>query len=350
MPFIDHDRGRAYYRHWAAEDPRAAVVFLHGFGEHSGLYHRYGFALNAAGIDLWAVDQFGHGMTPGERGNFGSIEDSSALAEGLTELAEQAHPGIPLVAQGHSFGSIVTLFRLLAQPQRYRAGVISGAPLVPVAALLDSDSSFDLDPVWLSSDPFYLDALENDPLAFVDGNGTVLTRELDHAWDRFGAELPGLTVPTLAVHGEDDPIAMIGAVRLAAWCAELERVALPLKLDVLQPQWPGVPAVVDAVYCANMIHIAPWPCCAALMQGAARHLSPQGLLVTYGPYLEDDVPTAPGNTAFDADLRRRNPAWGLRRLADVAREAAQAGLVLQERVAMPANNLLLAWRRRAPSA
>ena len=105
------------------------------------------------------------------------------------------------MAQGHSFGSIVTLFRLLAQPQRYRAGVISGAPLVPVAALLDSDSSFDLDPVWLSSDPFYLDALENDPLAFVDRNGTVLTRELDHAWDRFGAELPGLTVPTLAVHG-----------------------------------------------------------------------------------------------------------------------------------------------------
>ncbi len=216
MPFIDHDRGRAYYRHWAAEQPRASVIFLHGFGEHGGLYHRYGFALNAAGIDLWAVDQFGHGMTPGERGNFGSIEDSSALAEGLTELAEQAHPGIPLVAQGHSFGSIVTLFRLLAQPQRYRAGVISGAPLVPVAALLDSDSSFDLDPVWLSSDPFYLDALENDPLAFVDGNGTVLTRELDHAWDRFGAELPGLTVPTLAVHGEDDPIAMIGAVRAYA--------------------------------------------------------------------------------------------------------------------------------------
>lgn len=137
---------------------------------------------------------------------------------------------------------------------------------------------------------------------------------------------------------------------IAAWCAALERVAPPLQLDVLQPQWPGVPAVVDAVYCANMIHIAPWPCCAALMQGAVRHLSPAGLLITYGPYLEDDVPTAPGNTAFDADLRRRNSAWGLRRLADVAGEAAQAGLVLHERVAMPANNLLLAWRRGAPPA
>lgn len=216
MPFIDRDGTRAYYRHWAADKPRAAVIFLHGFGEHTGLYHRYGFALNAAGIDLWAVDQIGHGLTPGERGNFGSIEDSSALADALTEVAEQQRPGIPLVAQGHSFGSIVTLFRLLAQPERYRAGVISGAPLVPVPALLDSNTSFDLDPAWLSGDPFYIDSLENDPLAFVDADGAALTRELDRAWDRFGAELPALSVPTLAVHGEDDPIAPVGAVRAYA--------------------------------------------------------------------------------------------------------------------------------------
>jgi hypothetical protein len=85
------------------------------------------------------------------------------------------------------------------------------------------------------------------------------------------------------------------------------------------------------------------------MQGAARHLAPGGLLITYGPYLEneleDGVPTAPGNTAFDADLRSRNPAWGLRRLADVAAQAQAAGLALRERVALPANNLLLVWGR-----
>ena len=213
MPFIEHNGERIYYRHWAAAEPRAAVVFLHGFGEHTGLYHRYGFALNAAGIDLWAVDQIGHGLSPGPRGNFGTIEDSSALGESLTKLAEQTTPGIPLVAQGHSFGSIVTLFRLLEQPDRYRAGVISGAPVVAVPELLDTDSSFELDPSWLSSDPFYVDSLENDPLAFVESDGTALTRELDRAWDRFGAELPALRVPTLAVHGENDPIAQIGAVR-----------------------------------------------------------------------------------------------------------------------------------------
>ncbi|MFT3957315.1 MAG: DUF938 domain-containing protein [Piscinibacter sp.] len=133
---------------------------------------------------------------------------------------------------------------------------------------------------------------------------------------------------------------------IAAWCAGLERVAAPLQLDVLQPHWPGVPSALDAIFCANMIHIAPWECCAGLMGGAARHLSAPGLLITYGPHLEDDVPTAAGNLAFDADLRTRNPAWGLRRLEDVAQEAARAGLELRERVAMPANNLLLAWGRR----
>jgi hypothetical protein len=132
-----------------------------------------------------------------------------------------------------------------------------------------------------------------------------------------------------------------------AWCAGHENVLAPVTLDVLQPYWPGVPPQVDAIFCANMLHIAPWACCAGLMQGAARHLSQQGVLITYGPYLEDEVPTSPGNLAFDADLRARDPAWGLRRVEDVAGEGARAGLALRERVPMPANNLLLVWHRSA---
>lgn len=224
MPFIDHARGHAYYRHWAAAEPRAAVIFLHGFGEHTGLYHRYGFALNAAGIDLWAVDQFGHGLSPGERGDFGSIEDSSALAESLTELAEEQRPGIPLLTQGHSYGSIVTLFRILDGADRYHAGIISGAPLIPVPELLDADAALDLEPSSLSADPFYLDALANDPLAFVEADGAALVRELDRGWDRFGSDPPTLSVPTLAVHGVNDPIAPIGAVR--AYAEHIESLSL----------------------------------------------------------------------------------------------------------------------------
>lgn len=216
MPYLDHDLGRPYYRHWPAAHPKAAVVLLHGFGEHSGLYHRYGFALNAAGIDLWAIDQFGHGLSPGTRGKFGTMEDSSALAETLTTLAEREQPGIPLVAQGHSYGAVVTLFRLLEQPGRYRAGVISGAPLVPVPELVNLNTVMNLDESGLSADPFYLDMIENDPLAFAYADTRALTRELDRGWDRFGSELPKLTVPTLAVHGEIDPIAAPGAVRAYA--------------------------------------------------------------------------------------------------------------------------------------
>ncbi|MGI9124423.1 MAG: alpha/beta fold hydrolase [Mycobacterium sp.] len=216
MPFLDHENGRVYYRQWPAADPRAAVVFLHGFGEHTGLYHRYGFALNAAGIDLWAVDQFGHGLSAGTRGQFGTLEDSSALAEDLTAVVERERPGIPLVAQGHSYGAVVTLFRLLEQPDRDRAGVISGAPLVPIPEIVDLNTVMNIDVRGMSADPFYLDCIENDPLSFTNSDGRSLTREHDRDWDRFGPELPKLTVPTLAVHGEIDPIAAPSAVRAYA--------------------------------------------------------------------------------------------------------------------------------------
>jgi hypothetical protein len=158
----------------------------------------------------------------------------------------------------------------------------------------------------------------------------------------FAAGLPGWS--WLPTDGETRSLASI-----AAWCDGLANVLPPQVLDVLAPSWPA-PARVDALYCANMLHIAPWPCCAALMQGAARHLGPDGLLVLYGPYLVDGEPTAPGNIAFDADLRRRNPAWGVRRLADVLHAAGEAGLRLRERVSMPANNLLLVLERAPAQA
>jgi SAM-dependent methyltransferase len=131
---------------------------------------------------------------------------------------------------------------------------------------------------------------------------------------------------------------------IAARTAALPNVAAPIVLDVLHwPSRPELPAF-DAVYCANLLHIAPWAACPALMQGAARLLKPGGLLAIYGPFVLDDQPTAPSNLAFDADLRGRNPAWGLRRLADVAQQAEAAGMALAQRIALPANNLLLAFR------
>jgi hypothetical protein len=128
------------------------------------------------------------------------------------------------------------------------------------------------------------------------------------------------------------------------------RVRPALRLDVLVPRsWPthsdGQPEAFDLIFCANLLHIAPWPACLGLMQGAATHLAAEGRLVTYGPYLEDGVPPAAGNQAFDASLRANDVAWGLRRLEAVAQQAQAVGLTLRERHAMPANNLLLVWAR-----
>lgn len=127
----------------------------------------------------------------------------------------------------------------------------------------------------------------------------------------------------------------------------LANVLAPLQLDVTAFPWPRAAQPFaqpfDAIFCANMLHIAPWAACVGLMQGGGRHLAPGGLLVTYGPYLEDGVATAPSNLAFDQSLRARDPAWGIRRLEDVRDEAARAGLDFRMRHAMPANNLLLVF-------
>lgn len=132
---------------------------------------------------------------------------------------------------------------------------------------------------------------------------------------------------------------------IAAWVAgqHLTNVRPPLLLDVMGPDWLPPGEQFDLIYCANMLHIAPWATCAALMQGSARHLAPGGLLITYGPYLEDDVATSSGNVAFDLSLRARDPDWGIRRREYVEQEAASAGLQLVARHTMPANNLLLVW-------
>jgi hypothetical protein len=139
----------------------------------------------------------------------------------------------------------------------------------------------------------------------------------------FAAALPGWTwQPTDAQPA--------GFASITAWSANAgaSNVHAPLLLNVLSDRWPSTglafAAPLDLIYCANMLHIAPWACCAGLMQGAAHHLAPTGHLVTYGPYLEVNVPTAPGNLAFDASLRAQNPAWGIRALSDVARQAQHA--------------------------
>ncbi|HEV7341421.1 MAG TPA: DUF938 domain-containing protein [Sphingopyxis sp.] len=136
-----------------------------------------------------------------------------------------------------------------------------------------------------------------------------------------------------------------GLVSIAAWSAEagLANIALPLALDAAADDWPIDRA--DAILCINMVHISPWAATLGLLAGAALLLPGGAPLILYGPYVEPDVPTADSNMAFDASLRARDPAWGLRHIDDVKVAAAAAGLTFAERRAMPANNLMLLFRR-----
>jgi hypothetical protein len=114
----------------------------------------------------------------------------------------------------------------------------------------------------------------------------------------------------------------------------------PLQLDASDPaSWPVDKA--DVIININMIHISPWEATQGLMKGAGRLLPSGGVLFMYGPYIELDIETAPSNLSFDLWLKRRNPAWGIRRLDEVTALAARNSLQLSERIAMPANNLSL---------
>ena len=143
---------------------------------------------------------------------------------------------------------------------------------------------------------------------------------------------------------DPDPSALAS---IAAWRehAGLPNLLPPLMLDASRPETWSVDRA-DAIVNINMIHISPWTAAQGLMAGAGRLLPVGGILFLYGPYIEPGLETAPSNLAFDLDLKRRNPAWGLRNLDDVTALAAQQGLGLSERIAMPANNLSLIFVRR----
>ena len=128
-----------------------------------------------------------------------------------------------------------------------------------------------------------------------------------------------------------------------SWVAGLPNVRPALSLDATAQPWPVIRA--DAVLCINMIHIAPPAATDGLLAGAAAALPSGGPLILYGPFRRTGQAMEPGNASFDADLRARNPAWGLRVLDDVAALAA-ACFTAPEVEAMPANNILAVFRRR----
>lgn len=140
---------------------------------------------------------------------------------------------------------------------------------------------------------------------------------------------------------------------IAAWRAHaaLANIRPPLRIDLSDPAWcPELrdgsgPGKLLAVFCANVIHIAPWRVAEGLFAGAARYLRADGRLFLYGPFKRGGKHTALSNAVFDTSLREGNAEWGVRDIGDVEKLAASVGLALVDTVEMPANNLVLVFER-----
>ena len=144
---------------------------------------------------------------------------------------------------------------------------------------------------------------------------------------------------------------------IAAWRAHagLENIRPPLRIDLSDPAWcqqmhdGSGPKNLLAVFCANVIHIAPWRVAEGLFAGAGRYLPAGGRLFLYGPFKRGGKHTAISNAVFDTSLREGNPEWGVRDIEALEKLAGHAGLFLAEIAEMPANNLVLVFERRKPA-
>ena len=140
---------------------------------------------------------------------------------------------------------------------------------------------------------------------------------------------------------DPDPLALAS---IEAWRDQaLDNLCAPLSLDAALPDWPIDRA--DAILCINMVHISSWASTLGLLDGARRVLGPGAPLLLYGPWIVDGVETAQSNLAFDADLKSRDPAWGLRSLSQFRAEAKRRSFSFEQCRAMPANNVMLLFRR-----
>ena len=211
----------------------------------------------------------------------------------------------------------------MTDSRRFYEGVAAGARRLAPAALRNREPIAEVLSEWLPHEGLVLE------VASGSGEHSVY----------FAQRFPKLDWQPSDVH----PAALAS---IAGWREEsgLANVRAPLVIDAASSGWPLDRA--EAVLSINMVHISPWRSALGLLDGAARLLAPGAPLIMYGPWLKDDIPTAESNLAFDADLRRRDSQWGLRRVEDFTAAAEERGFGFSASRAMPANNLMLLYRRR----
>ena len=225
MPYFEGSRGRIHHEAWLPQQAaRSAVVLLHGYGEHLGLYDALARRLTASGHAVHALDSIGHGRSDGERGRLDTFDDYVNDARTLVRIATEEHPGAPVVLAGHSGGALAAYLLALRHPRLASGAVLSGAPLAPldwVAAELagESPDTSDLDPTTLlSTHPEYVHALTHDPLCLGGSFHHAYLRAVQASWPETVAGLADARplLPVLLLHGEDDPIVPVSVARYVA--------------------------------------------------------------------------------------------------------------------------------------
>jgi alpha-beta hydrolase superfamily lysophospholipase len=217
VPFFDGQQERIYYREWDVERPVAGLLWLHGGGEHSGQYSRLASALNGRGINVWAPDHQGHGISGGAPHHSGGVSNIAADVTQLLGIVRSSWPTLPLVIGGHSLGGWTAALTIVRDAAPFAGAVIVGASLqsltLDVAFESDEDNLY-FDTSVLAADPGYLEELQKDPLVHLTiPKSAPVGSSLDDVVPVLAAGLPALDLPILLISGTKDLLAPIGVIR-----------------------------------------------------------------------------------------------------------------------------------------
>jgi hypothetical protein len=174
-------------------------------------------------------------------------------------------------------------------------------------------------------------------------SGTIL--EIGSGTGQHAADFAGPLAPRRWMPSDPDPDQRAS---ISAWIADMDdpKPLPPRAIDAASPDWDiRAEDKVTAITSANVVHISPWSVTKGLVAGAGRLLPVGGVLHFYGPFKRGGYHTTDSNAAFDADLRARNPDWGVRDLDDIEILASAAGLVLDQVIDMPSNNFSVVFKR-----
>ena len=210
---------RLFHQTWLPDtDARAAVLLVHGLGEHSSRYEHVAEHLTSRGFAVFAIDHYGHGKSDGR---MGYVERFSVYLDGVSALLgriQTEQPRLPLFLVGHSMGGLIAAAFLLEHQATFQACVLSGpaiksdqAPPAVVIALIRLISALaptvpliQLDASGVSRDQNVVDVYVNDPLVHHGKLSARLIAEMSGAMKTTLASASEIKLPMIFMHGEAD--------------------------------------------------------------------------------------------------------------------------------------------------